>query len=83
MFFLFATLMGILMVLGWVRGSWRYVMAVAALFGLAAVFAVPNDGWYGAGWGENGVCINLLAGGVMLAGPAAGVVLHRRYEARS
>ncbi len=78
MFLVFATLMGVCVIRAWVRGSWRYVAATAVLFGLASAFVVVNDGWYGAGWGENGVSMNLLVGGAMLASAAAGVVLQRR-----
>jgi len=77
-FIVFATLMGVCIVLAWVRGSWRYVAATAVLIGLAAAFVVVNDGWYGYGWGEDGVTMNLVVGGAMLASAAAGVILQRQ-----
>lgn len=78
MFLVFATLMGVCLILAWVRGSWRYVAATAVLIGLAAAFVVVNDGWYGHGWGADGVTMNPVVGGAMLASAAAGVLRQRR-----
>jgi hypothetical protein len=41
----------------------------------AAVFVSANNGWYGYGWGDGGVELNVLAVVLCVLGAAAGVAL--------
>ncbi|MGI8726896.1 MAG: hypothetical protein ACR2K6_04365 [Solirubrobacterales bacterium] len=47
-------------VIGFVWSTWKAPLVVAATLALVAVFLVINDGWYGAGWGEFGIQLNLM-----------------------
>lgn len=59
-------------------GSWHYFALVLGVLSAAAVFVILNDGWYGAGWGEMGVELNLAAAAAILLGTAGGVGLRKR-----
>ncbi len=64
-------------VLGYAVGRWWVVaIAVATCVGVA-VFLVANDGWYGSGWGDFGVAMNVTVGFLTVAAAAAGVASRR------
>ena len=59
--------------LGLVAGRWWTVLAAIVLWGAIALFLVVNDGWYGAGWGDFGTLLNVIAAVLTVAAAAAGV----------
>lgn len=66
-------------VAGFVIGRWWVVLgAVATCVGLA-IYLYLNDGWFGAGWGDLGIALNIIAAGATILGAAIGVAL--RYAA--
>ena len=60
---------------GAVFGTWWYLSVPVVVLAGAAVFLIANNGWYGAGWGDFGVELNLLAAALSLLAAAAGVAL--------
>ncbi len=64
-------------ILGYVVGRWWMVaMAVVTCVGIA-VFLVGNNGWYGHGWGDFGIALNVLVGFLTVLFAAAGVAIRR------
>ena len=64
-------------VVGYAVGRWWAIaLAVATCVGVAA-FLLANDGWYGNGWGDFGVELNVLVGCLTVAAAAAGVAARR------
>ena len=59
--------------LGLVVGRWWTVLAAIGVWAAIALFLVVNDGWHGAGWGDFGVLLNVIAAVLTVAGAAAGV----------
>jgi hypothetical protein len=64
-------------VLGYVVGRWWMVDAAVATCVGVAVFLVVNNGWYGHGWGDFGVALNVLAGCLTVLLAAVGVAAAR------
>ena len=61
------------LLLGLVAGRWWTVLAAIGVWGAIALFLVVNDGWEGAGWGDFGILLNVIAAVLTVAGAAAGV----------
>ncbi len=67
----------VFVVLGYVIGRWWIVtLAVGTCLGVA-VFLVANNGWYGDGWGDFGVALNVIVGCLTVALAAVGVAARR------
>jgi hypothetical protein len=49
------------------------VLAAIGVWVGIAVFLVYNDGWYGAGWGDFGILLNVIVAVLTVLGAAAGV----------
>ena len=60
-------------VFGLIAGRWWIVPAAIGVWVGIAVFLVVNDGWYGAGWGDVGILLNVIAAVLTVLGAAAGV----------
>lgn len=64
-------------VVAYVVGRWWIVaLAVAACGGLT-IFLIANNGWYGHGWADFGVSLNVIAGCLTVALAAPGVAARR------
>ncbi len=61
---------------GLLVGRWWALLVPAAVWAGTAVFLVGNDGWEGAGWGDFGVALSVIAAVLSLLLAAAGVRLH-------
>lgn len=61
--------------LGAMVDRWRVVIGLLAAYGAIALFLLANNGWYGAGWGEFGVELNLIIAGLGLFGILLGVAI--------
>jgi hypothetical protein len=59
--------------LGAASRTWWSVSVPVVISAGVAVFLIANNGWYGAGWGDFGVELNLLAAALSVLGAAAGV----------
>ncbi len=64
---------------GLVIGRWWVVAFGLASRGGLAVFLDVNKGWYGHGWGDGGIAINMIAAAATVLGAVLGVGL--RYAA--
>jgi hypothetical protein len=63
--------------LGVAFGNWWFLIAPVVFSAGMAIFLIANDGWYGAGWGEFGVELNLLVAALSVVGAATGVALRK------
>jgi hypothetical protein len=52
---------------------WAVVVPVLVWLGIA-LFLFLNNGWYGGGWGDLGIELNVLAALLSVAGAVVGVV---------
>jgi hypothetical protein len=53
------------------RRWWVVGLAVATWIGIA-VYLRLNNGWYGAGWGEGGIALNVFVAGLTVLASAIG-----------
>jgi hypothetical protein len=60
-------------VFGLVAGRWWTVLAAIGMWGGIAVFLIVNDGWYGHGWGDGGILLNVIVAVLTVLAAAAGV----------
>lgn len=60
--------------LGLAFATWRYLAGLAAFIAVAAVLLSLGGGWYGEGWGEFGIELNLLFAASVIGGATAGVI---------
>ena len=62
-------------VLGYAVGRWWIVPVAATCCVGVAVLLVANNGWYGHGWGDFGVGLNVFVGCLTVAAAAVGVAM--------
>jgi hypothetical protein len=62
-------------------GRWWVVATALATWIALAVYLYANNGWYGSGWGDFGIALNVISAAASVLGAALGVGL--RYLARS
>jgi hypothetical protein len=73
----FAALIVIPIVVGFLVGRWWLLLALGGIWLAIAIFLVVNDGWHGAGWGDFGIALNVIAALVTFGGAAFGIALRR------
>jgi hypothetical protein len=78
----FAALIVIPIVVGFLVGRWWFLLALGVIWLGIAIFLVVNDGWRGAGWGDFGVALNVIAALVTFGGAALGIALRRARGGR-
>lgn len=59
--------------LGLIAGRWWAAVAAIGVWAGIAVFLVVNDGWYGHGWGDGGILLNVIVAVLTVLAAAAGV----------
>ena len=63
--------------LGFIVGRWWAAIAAALGWTGLAIFLIVNNGWYGAGWGDGGILLNVLSAAATVGGAAIGVAVRR------
>jgi hypothetical protein len=63
-------------------GRWWALLVPVVLWGGIALFLVINDGWYGAGWGDFGIALNVITAILSVLLAAAGVGLRGNMRSR-
>jgi hypothetical protein len=63
------------LVAGLVIGRWWVVATALVTWIGLAIFLYVNDGWYGAGWGDFGIALNVISAAATVIGAALGVGL--------
>ena len=56
-------------------GRWWAILIPVVLWAGIALFLVINGGWYGAGWGDYGIALNVITAILSVLLAAAGVGL--------
>ena len=69
-------------IVGLLIGRWRAILVPIVLWAGIAIFLVLNDGWYGDGWGDFGVALNVIAAFLSLLAAAVGVGVRRLTSRR-
>jgi len=62
--------------IGLLVGRWWALVVPVVLWAAITLFLVVNDGWYGAGWGDFGIALNVIAAILSVVFAAAGLGLH-------
>ncbi len=62
-------------VVGLLVGTWRALLLPVVLWTGIGAFLIINDGWYGAGWGDFGIALNIITAIVSVVLTAAGVAV--------
>jgi hypothetical protein len=75
-----AALIVIPIVVGFLVGRWWLLLALGVTFLAIAIFLLVNDGWHGAGWGDFGIALNVIAALVIFGGAALGIALRRARD---
>ena len=57
---IFVLSLAVPVVAGFVIGRWRFLLVVLGIWLGTAIFLRENNGWYGAGWGDPGVLLNVI-----------------------
>ena len=60
---------------GLLIGRWWALLVPVVLWAGIALFLLVNDGWYGAGWGDFGIALNVITAILSVLLAAAGVGL--------
>ena len=63
-------------------GRWWVLLVPVALWAGIALFLVVNDGWYGAGWGDFGIALNVATAILSVLLAAAGVGMRSTLRSR-
>lgn len=66
-----------LFTLAWIVGRWWVALVPGAIWTAAAVYLTLNDGWYGNGWGDGGVELNVANAFASFLAVALGLFTHR------
>jgi hypothetical protein len=67
------------LVIGVAVGRWWVVAAAVGVVGAVAFFLVLNDGWYGAGWGDFGIALNVVMGALTVVLAVVGVAVSKAW----
>ena len=54
-------------------GRWIALLLPVIVWAGIATFLILNDGWYGHGWGDNGIALNAIAAILSVLATAAGI----------
>jgi hypothetical protein len=57
---IFVLSLAVPVVAGFVIGRWRFLLVVLGIWLGIAIFLRENNGWYGAGWGDGGILLNVI-----------------------
>jgi hypothetical protein len=69
--------------MGLLIGRWRAILVRAVLWATITIFLIVNDGWYGEGWGDFGVALNVIAALISRLATAAGIGVRHRAARRA
>ena len=64
-------------ILGFLIGRWRFLLVAIGVWIGIAIFLRENNGWYGAGWGDFGIELNVLWAVLTCLSAVVGIALRR------
>jgi ABC-type multidrug transport system permease subunit len=62
-------------VVGLLVGRWWVLIFPIVLWCGLTIFLIANNGWYGYGWGDNGIALNIVAAILSVVLTAVGVAV--------